>query len=90
MKNIGVQVLFSTLLVKRKGLGGTTCAFHEIPGCLRFSGVPCVPGVLRWMESMSLRKTKVKRKGIAADVKEQLFCGMGNSVVERLHVRRGQ
>lgn len=43
------------------------------------------------MERMSLIKTKVKRKGIAADVKEQLFCGMGNSVVESLHVRvRGE
>lgn len=58
---------------------------------LRFSGVPRVPGVLRWMERTALRKTKVKRKGIAPDVKEQLFCGVGNSVVESLHVRvRGE
>lgn len=50
-----------------------------------------VPGVLRWMERMSLRKTKVKRKGIDADVKEQLFCGMGSSAAENLHVRvRGE
>lgn len=43
------------------------------------------------MERMSLIKTKIKRKGIAANVKEQLFCGMGNSVVESLHVRvRGE
>lgn len=63
---------------------------------LRFSRVPCVPDLLRWMERKSLRKSKVRRKGIAADVKEQLecgklFCGMGNSVVESLHVRvRGE
>lgn len=59
--------------------------------CLRFSGVPHVPGVLRWMERLSLRKIKVKRKGIAANVKEQLFCGMGKSVVDSLCVRvRGE
>lgn len=62
--------------------------------CLRFSGVLRVPGVLRWMERMSLRKAKVKRKGIVADEQLEcgkLFCSMGSSVVERLHVRvRGE
>lgn len=60
--------------------------------CLRSSGVTHMVGMWRWMGRKSLRKTEVKRKGIAADVKEQLecvklFCGMGNSVVETLEVR---
>lgn len=46
-----------------------------------------MPGALRWMERISLRKKKVERNGIAVNAKEQLFCGMGNSVVESLHVR---
>lgn len=64
--------------------------------CLRLSGVTHMPGVLGWMGRKSLRQIEMKKKGIAANVKEQLecvklFCGMGNSVVETLQVRiRGE